>query len=186
MNSSKDQGRGRALRIEVEMLNEDGEAFAHRYAPGELALNDETARLISETYVSGFAQRKERQVLLRGQVRAQVEASCDRCLRPVEIPVASEFDARFVPATALHESADESELQSDELGVIPYEGESIDVDSLVHEEILLARPMRLLCREDCQGLCPSCGTDLNQASCACEKKELDQRWSALSELKNRS
>jgi len=56
----------------------------------------------------------------------------------------------------------------------------------VREQILLALPSRRLCREECKGLCPTCGADLNAGRCDCEQREVDPRWSALAELKDKS
>jgi len=63
-----------------------------------------------------------------------------------------------------------------------YEGDAVDLDELVREQILLALPSRRLCREECKGLCPTCGADLNAGRCACEQREVDPRWSALADL----
>ena len=64
-----------------------------------------------------------------------------------------------------------------------YDGDRIDLDEIVREQILLALPTRQLCAEDCKGLCPSCGANLNEKACGCEQQQTDPRWSALEALK---
>lgn len=171
------------MRVEIENLNETGEAFAHTYAPGELSLEDEYTSLTSETIVDGHARRKGDEVRLRGTIKAEVEAACDRCLRHVGMPVEVEFDTAFIPSESVAGAAENIELQEEDLGVSFFEGDSIDVDELVREQILLALPVRLLCGEECRGLCPHCGSDLNANACRCAEQQTDPRWAALAALK---
>ena len=67
--------------------------------------------------------------------------------------------------------------------MIPFTGEELDLCEAVQEQVIMALPVRPLCREDCRGLCPVCGADLNEESCTCAEKTVDPRWKALSELK---
>ena len=82
-----------------------------------------------------------------------------------------------------YESSSTAALSEEELSVSVFDGESIDVDEIVKEQILLAVPARTLCREDCQGMCPECGVDLNTGQCNCAVDEVDPRWAALKDLK---
>jgi len=68
------------------------------------------------------------------------------------------------------------------LNIAVFDGEGIELDDLVREELLLALPVNLLCREDCKGLCPVCGIDRNQSDCRCESDAVDSRWQKLKEL----
>ena len=172
------------MRIEIERLDAQGEAFAHRYATDELSLDDETARVASEASVSGRATRKGDEVRLRGTVTAEVEVYCDRCAAPIVAPLEVEFDTSFIPAEVERGVVENVELKAFDLDRSVYEGGEVDVDDLVREQILLALPTRSLCREDCKGLCPACGADLNAGDCACDKEETDPRWAALGALKN--
>ena len=80
------------------------------------------------------------------------------------------------------EAAEEQhELQAEDLNIAVFDGEGIELDDLVREELLLALPVNVLCREDCKGLCPQCGQDLNLGSCECEP-EVDARLSVLKAL----
>jgi uncharacterized protein len=171
------------MRIEVEKLTEEGEAFAHAYAAGDLALEEGRSRLSGQTGVEGRASRKGQEVRLKGGIRAEVEISCDRCLRPVAAPLEVEFEESFIPVAADAREGEERELHEADLHLSVYEGESVDVDELVREQVLLALPARFVCREDCKGLCPSCGADLNAGACDCPREEIDPRWAALGKLK---
>jgi uncharacterized protein len=171
------------MRIEVENLKERAEPFSHSYAPEEVELEDEGARLLAPAEVEGSASRKGQEVRVRGSIKTEVELSCDRCLAPSRAPLEVEFDARFIPQSAAARESDNVELLAEDLGLAAYEGDSVDLDELVREQILLALPSRNLCREDCKGLCPKCGADLNAGDCSCEQGETDPRWAALADLK---
>ncbi len=171
------------MRIEVEELTEAGQAFAHTYAPGELSLEDEYVHLAEGAAVEGRASRKNEEVRLRGKIRARVEATCDRCLRSLAVPIEVDFDTIYVPLASEAGMTENVELQAEDLRSTVYEGDAVEVDELVREQILLALPTRLLCDEECKGLCPRCGADLNSQACSCEQHEVDPRWAGLAALK---
>ena len=73
-------------------------------------------------------------------------------------------------------------MHEDDLNVAVFDGEGIELDEVIREEILLALPAAVLCRESCKGLCPICGVDRNLNDCQCESREVDSRWQKLKEL----
>jgi len=170
-----------AMRIEVENLTGAGRPFAKTYTPGEVELDEEGARLVSGAKVEGSARRKGDEVSLRGRISAEVEVGCDRCVAAVRVPLEVEFDTAFIPREKAAGETENVELLSEDMGLATFEGGAVDLDELVREQILLALPSRRLCREDCKGLCPECGADLNAGACSCEKGEVDPRWSALAD-----
>jgi len=173
------------MRIEVENLTAAGEPFSHTYGPGEVDLGEEAAQVAGETSVTGRASKKGEEVRLRGSIRTTIEVGCDRCLAPQNSPLEVEFDTSFIPQSAADAEAENVELLPEHLVLAAYEGDAIDLDELVREQVLLAIPTRHLCREECKGLCPTCGADLNAAQCACEQREVDPRWAALADWKNK-
>jgi uncharacterized protein len=173
------------MRIEVENLSQTAQPFAHTYRPEEVELEEEGARLISDAAVEGSATRKGEQVRLRGTIRTEVELLCARCAAPQSAPLAVEFDTSFIPQEVEAVKAENVELQAEDLILSAYEGDAVDLDELVREQILLALPLRHLCREDCKGLCQECGANLNEKDCSCEQGEVDPRWAALADLKDR-
>lgn len=173
------------MRIEVENLRERAEAFSHSYAPGEVELEDEGARLVAAAEVRGEASLRGEEVRVRGEIKTEVELLCDRCAAPSRAPLEVEFDTRFIPQALAAGETDNVELLTEDLGLASYEDGAVDLDELVREQILLALPSRNLCREDCKGLCQKCGADLNAGQCSCEQGETDPRWAALADFKNR-
>ncbi len=173
------------MRIEVENLTPTASPFAHAYRPEEVDLEEEGARLVADAAVEGSATRKGEQVRLRGTISTEVELLCDRCAAPRSAPLAVEFDTSFIPQEVEAGKEENVELLADDLGLSAYEGDAVDLDELVREQILLALPSRHLCREDCKGLCPTCGADLNAEACSCEQRGVDPRWAALADWKNK-
>lgn len=170
------------MRIELDKLEGKSDGFSHTYASDELVLDDEHARLVEPPQITGRINRSGHDVRLRGQITAQAEVNCDRCLKQVTLPIETTFDVTYVPAEDYVEG-EAAELQEEDLGLSVYEDESIDVDELVREQILLTIPARALCTEDCKGLCPVCGANRNETDCRCESRETDPRWSALKGIK---
>jgi uncharacterized protein len=171
------------MRIELESLEGSDGTFAQTYNPDQLSISDDRVSLARAATVTGRVTRSDRQVVVKGKIRAQVTVECDRCLKFVEVPLETRFNLEYVtPQT--YQSTQAAELKETDMTLSVFDGESIDLDELVDEQILLALPSRVLCQEDCKGLCPVCGGDRNLADCQCESTEVDPRWSALKELAN--
>ncbi|MBA2501829.1 MAG: DUF177 domain-containing protein [Pyrinomonadaceae bacterium] len=173
------------MRIEVENLDRAGKEFSHRYASGELTLEDERIRFAEQVSLSGRATRKGVEVQLRGKINTRVEVACDRCHRDVSFSISTDFDVKYVPAQN-DDVSETAELGADDLDASVYEDGWVDADELVREQVLLSVPMRLLCQDECKGLCAGCGADLNSETCSCRQDEIDPRWAALAALKEKN
>jgi uncharacterized protein len=171
------------MRIELANLEGGKGEFAHAYGPGELTLEDERLRLVSGPQVSGRIHREGRRVSVTGCVIAQLQVECDRCLKPVDLPVNSRFKLEYVSPEE-YESQHAVELNDDDLDLSVFDGEVVDIDALVAEELVLAVPDQMFCKSDCKGLCPVCGGDRNSNDCGCQTAEVDPRWAGLKELVN--
>src|SRR5438309_3462029 len=169
------------MRIELERLEEFGGKFSRVYEINELPLDDMEVRLLEPAEVRGRIRREGNEVELRGELHTQLEATCGRCLKRVVLPINAQFTERFAPAVSWRDE-EQHELHEVDLNLAVFDGEAIEMDDLVREEILLAMPGHVLCSEDCKGLCPICGIDKNLGSCDCESKEIDSRWEKLKEL----
>jgi uncharacterized protein len=116
-----------------------------------------------------------------GRVRGELELTCGRCLEPFTLPVEGDFDLRYVPRTE-NVGEGEREVGEDDLTTAFYDDDQIDVGELIAEQFHLALPMKPLCSEDCKGLCPHCGTNLNAGTCSCTEKWEDPRLAVLRAL----
>jgi uncharacterized protein len=125
-------------------------------------------------------------VLIDGIAETQVRLPCSRCLEPFDLKIKTGFSATAVPEIPSlidQEAADDIELTADDLNVIAYSGDSIDLRNEIAQQIIMALPFKPLCRDTCKGLCSRCGVDLNQTSCRCSP--LDEK-SPFAVLKTRT
>ena len=119
---------------------------------------------------------------IKGRLEYEQTVTCTRCLVPTAVPVSSEVELLLARGGEGPEAA-ELELEQSDLSVLLIEENSLDTQPILLEQLQLNVPMRALCREDCAGLCPICGTNRNTGSCTCEDEETDPRWSALEDLR---
>mgnify|MGYP006293640685 CR=1 FL=1 len=137
---------------------------------GPQALTD-----LEVNYLRGTLQaiRIQHGILVQGQLETEIDQACVRCLAPFKLTATLEIEETFrLPGSP----PDEEILYAvDEDGLL-------DLTPLVREKCWLAIPIKALCTEDCQGLCPQCGTNLNVEQCSCDTSQIDPRLAALKEL----
>jgi uncharacterized protein len=125
--------------------------------------------------------RIQEMVEVEGQAETRLSFTCGGCLKEFEAPLSSSFAVTFVrELPQVSDEADEEvQLSAEEMGMIPFQGEEIDLHPVVGEQIVMALPIRPLCREVCKGLCPQCGGDLNEADCGCVRPAMNNKFAAL-------
>jgi DUF177 domain-containing protein len=170
-----------AMRIELVNLDDGKGEFAHVYQPSELDLSDERVTLCGPVSVRGRIRQAGTEVFVKGHVEACAQVDCDRCLKPIELAVGNDFSLEYITGSD-YEANGSAELTEDVMAVSVFDGEAIDIDEIVKEQILLSVPTRSLCKADCKGFCPTCGADKNAGDCGCDDKEIDPRWDALKNL----
>ncbi len=169
------------MRIDLENLKESGGRFAQKYEPNQLSFEDNDVKLVDPIEVHGRVRSRNGEADLTGELHTRAAVPCGRCLQSIELPIKVSFHERFVNAVSWKEEK-QHELQVEDLNLSIFDGETIDLDELVKEEILLALPGHVLCSDECQGLCPICGIDRNNTACDCETKLVDSRWEKLKGL----
>jgi uncharacterized protein len=145
---------------------------------------DEDYRVVSPVHLAVDIHKDREAYRVTGRVQTQLQLECGRCLEPFEIPVDSAFELRYVPASA-NVGSEEAEVAEDDLTTAYYRDNTLDFGELVHEQFVLALPMKPLCSDACQGLCPQCGTNLNKGTCGCQPAWKDPRLVALQGIVNR-
>jgi uncharacterized protein len=133
-------------------------------------------------HVSMRVFRFGKKVLVEGSVKIAVSLACSRCLKAVSYPVDADFREEYNPAEDV-EKEDEQELAERELDLSYYSDDELDIAELIREQVLLAVPMKPLCGDECKGICPTCGKDLNEGPCGCRTEETDPRLAPLSKFK---
>lgn len=130
------------------------------------------------TWVAGVVE-------VDGQLEAKVASACGRCLVSSSAQMVANFTLCYVENHVSSEGrdGDDVELTDDDLGLISYEGQEIDLRSDVEQEIIMALPQQEMCSPDCKGLCPVCGQNLNNKQCDCEPPVFHSGLAALKKLK---
>lgn len=168
--------------VELGSIGNTPKAISETYPAAAIDLEDESVSLTSPVKFSGETVRVAGQAHLRGRIEADITLDCTRCLEPVRESLDISFDAIFVDASE-ETRVTEKAVAVEELDESLVENGLIDIAEAVREQILLATPDQVFCREDCKGLCLKCGANLNLIDCKCKDDEIDPRWAALKSLK---
>lgn len=122
-------------------------------------------------------------VRVEGNAEFVFDTRCDRCLTEVPTTLALTFEREVAsPDTTLDSSSEEDDCEDEELEFM--EGYQLNVETFVYNEILLNWPMKILCQEDCKGICSVCGANLNQGECGCDRFVPDPRMAAIKDIFN--
>jgi DUF177 domain-containing protein len=178
--------------IEIRELELHPVDFQEEFGPGVLDLGpdiDQRTPLKTE----GRAQLVEehhgkrqslKDIRLRGQLSTSLELLCARCLEPIAQDIGRDFDLLYRPQGA-DAGKPEAPVSGTEAEISYYQGEGLLLEDALREQVLLAVPLKVICREDCKGLCPQCGKNLNLEQCSCAEPIEDPRWSALKEIREK-
>lgn len=122
-----------------------------------------------------IANHENREISISTSVELEIKIPCGRCLADVSTPIHFNVDRTL--------KVDEDGLVDEEMEETDYLiGFELDVDRLVYAEILVNWPVKVLCREDCRGICKVCGKNLNKGDCGCQKTEPDPRMAAIQDV----
>lgn len=112
---------------------------------------------------------------MEGNVKLVFKSRCDRCLTDVPVQLQLAFDRQLASPEVVTEDEDDQEFM---------DGYQLDVEAFVYNEILLNWPAKILCRENCKGVCPVCGQNLNSGDCGCDTFVPDPRMAAIKDIFN--
>jgi uncharacterized protein len=190
--------------IDLDRVPPEGQAVDRTLALEGPYIEGEEFRPLSPVALSGRLQPltndergdpgQEEVFRLRGRMSCRIELACVRCLEPFPLDLAEELDLLYLPQSSNEApAAEESEadaltelsgrgLEREELAVSFYRDERVDLSQMIVEQIVLALPMKPLCKPDCRGLCALCGANRNLVSCECAPEETDPRWAPLKTL----
>ena len=168
------------MRIQLaEILLEDGQAL-HREVPLEREVMEVGAErfVLSEKspVVLDIINTGSRVIQIEGSCQVSAKIPCGRCLEEVEVS----FPLRISRKADMKRLDEERVQELDEGNFIT--GSELDVEQLAYHELLVQWPMKVLCKEDCKGLCSRCGANLNHGECGCDRGSLDPRMAAISDI----
>jgi len=179
------------LRIRIADIKEDGLALdlvegvanfpvlQELHAKGESVFTQPVSVQLRAVLVSGMVE-------VTGRVATRVEMACSRCLGPAEVMVDSPFEltyTRELPDVEDEGGEEGVEIAAEDMGLILFAGEEIDLRGVIQEQVILALPFHPLCDPNCRGLCIKCGADLNEKACQCGPQDYNIKFAALKNLK---
>jgi uncharacterized protein len=173
------------LSLNLARIRTADEHFERVYQPEALGAENDLYRIVAPVSLVFDVHKNKDRFHLVGRVKTTLEMPCSRCLEPFRIDVDEPFDLRYQPNTSTAGDG-EREINDEDLDTAYYENDEIDLGQLIQERFYLALPMKPLCQDDCKGLCPHCGTNLNKAECDCNTQWDDPRLAALRALKKES
>jgi uncharacterized protein len=180
------------MEIRLEQIKDDGLAL-------ELENPVDTFPILAEMVANGECEfaaplrtalralRIDDLVEIDGDIETSVRLPCSRCLQPFETPLKSSFALTFMQQAAdAMEDTDphqEVELSAEDLGIVYFQGEKINLKDAIQEQVVMEFPLKPLCKLGCKGLCPKCGADLNEDPCDCDQSLSDGKFDVLKNLK---
>jgi uncharacterized protein len=168
--------------VDLLSVSDEPLPFNFKIAANEIDLDTEGVQIIGDIEVVGELRKSAAKTDVRGSIKAPVEIECTRCLTPIKRELDIVFDVDFIDRELFPEGK-ETHLENGDLDTDVIEGNELDLTQVAREQILLNLPEQVLCREDCKGICPTCGSDLNEGDCTCSDDNIDPRWAALKDLK---
>jgi len=168
--------------LDVKELAVRKQRVHQSYAPGAVDYHTRDFRQVDALEVRATAEMVEEQIRISGELCTRLELLCARCLEPVVEEVTRDFDLYYRPMQAITRE-EEMRLKLDDTEIAFFEGNGLFLTDVLAEQVLLAIPMKIICRSDCRGLCPHCGTNLNTDECRCESHSGDLRMAPLARLK---
>lgn len=131
-----------------------------------------------------MTNKENEQLLISGEVTVVMSIPCDRCLEEVPTTLHFEIDKEIpLENGTVRVASEEDDEEMDDTDYLI--GFDLDVDKLIYREILVNWPMKVLCKEDCKGICKVCGHNLNKGECGCQRTELDPRMAAIQDIFNK-
>lgn len=181
------------LVVTLAEISEQGITRQYRLDPHDLPeVNawEETGdlKLNAPVFIEVRIFRTSHFIEVQGELTTTISTSCGRCLKALNQNLCESFSLTFTNEPfVIHEEGEAGEegieLSADELGLIAFEGDSIDLLEAFADQLYLALPLRPLCSQECKGLCPQCGIDLNNRECGCRSPDFNNKFSALKNLK---
>lgn len=168
------QGNGAHLKIRVSGLSAGSHEYSLSALPSELLLEDNFDTPVT---VEVHLEKSARQIVVRADISASGEFPCDRCLNGFRHDLSAGY-----AMVCVYDELDGVGFPPEEVRVISRDISHIDLADDVRDMIILSVPLKLLCREDCKGLCSSCGADLNTTTCGCRKETTNLPWQGLEKL----
>ncbi|MGH9863069.1 MAG: YceD family protein [Candidatus Acidiferrales bacterium] len=166
--------------IGVRELEQHQLTFQEEFAPGTIDFRTRDFRQAGPLRAEVVAELAGRQIHIVGRLATRLELACARCLEPVVEELAPSFDLHYRPVATISRE-EEIELRPEDADIGFFTGQGFFLADVLAEQVHLALPIKVLCREECQGLCPRCGANRNRERCRCGRPQPDPRLAPLAD-----
>jgi uncharacterized protein len=166
------------VKVDFRQVKPDGSEFSFAVSADDLELSAEGVEFPEPIELDLTATKTGDEMIFQGAISSTAEMDCSRCLDRFEMPIQSKI--QFV--IQLLEISSPQNSDDDDFVVLPKTTQEYDFSERVREAILLELPLKPLCSVSCRGLCPMCGTNLNESGCDCTPDKTDERWESLRQL----
>ena len=175
------------MRVRIDEIPESGRTLRFHWSEDRLRQfvppgDPFNLKLLRPVNVVLNLNRHPDHIRVTGKIEGSLEVSCHRCLRPFPLPLNEPVDL-YLFEKARMPKEEEKEIEPEELVYEFFDGEVIEVDRLVAEQLFLALPVKVLCGEECKGLCPGCGANLNEETCRCKADSGQSSFAKLKSIK---
>jgi len=168
--------------IDIEDIGDSGLDIEYIKDPSFFDFKGKDFKIVKDVTIKGTINRFDNDIYLNGRVSTTLEYICSRCLNIFTEEIGTEFSAEYLPESE-GITKEEVELIASDLNSYYYKGEGIDILPPIIDQILLSISLKPLCNENCKGLCPHCGQNLNIAKCSCKEDDIDVRLAVLKKIK---
>lgn len=168
------QKRSDGIKIRISGLSNGVHEYHFSVLPSEIGLEN---RFHQPVNIDAVLDKASRQLLLRTSITTSANAVCDRCTDDFVQSIATQYTTFFV-----FDEESTGSFPPEEVKILRPDTTHIDLAEDVREMVMLSIPLKLLCREECKGLCPKCGTNWNTGSCNCKNEVHDSPWQGLEKL----
>jgi uncharacterized protein len=161
-------------------------ALEGSFEPGAIDFGGDALRQLGPLTWSATAERAGAEIRIAGKLSAEMEQSCSRCLEPAQCRIEKTFDLFFRERDDdLFDEDEDVELTEEDTRTAFFAGTQLAIGDVLREQVLLGLPMKALCKVDCRGLCPVCGTNRNQNTCSCAGEVFSPHMEKLLEIKRK-
>ncbi len=162
------------LKIRVSGLSPGTSEYSFTVSPQDIPLE---ANFDTPVEVTARLEKSPSQIVVRGAITTSGSFSCDRCLVSLRQALTCSFAVMYI-----YDEQEAGRFPPEDIRVMAHDATVIDLSPDVRELVLLSVPLKLLCSEECRGLCSSCGADLNVAGCGCRNEIANRPWQGLEKL----
>jgi len=172
--------------VDLKDLAREKLSFEGTFEPGQIDFTGNDFRQVGPLTWTASAERAGEEIRIAGSLTGAVEWSCSRCLEPARCGISRSFDLFFRQHDEeMFDEDDDVELTDEDMRTSFFAGTQLEIGDIIREQVLLALPMKVLCKVDCKGLCPVCGTNLNTNSCSCPAERFSPHMDELLEIKRK-